>query len=125
MAYSSASPKNFDQEKIRFGIFSQVLTVILLITVIPLSGLFLTIRDRQQSLQDNLEDDFQSNSELIASGVDSWIDTNILALRQNASTSGLVSIEGTERQDEIGALARSVKRLAASVKVAFDVLKNK
>ncbi|MEM1253501.1 MAG: hypothetical protein AAGI69_13795 [Cyanobacteria bacterium P01_H01_bin.21] len=125
MAYSSVSPKNFDKEKIRFGIFSQVLTVILLITVIPLSGLFLTIRDRQQSLQDNLEDDFQSNSELIASGVDSWIDTNILALRQNASTSGLVSIEGTERQDEIGALARSVKRLAASVKVAFDVLKNK
>ncbi|MEO1131862.1 MAG: cache and HAMP domain-containing protein [Cyanobacteria bacterium J06639_1] len=33
-----------------------------------------------------------------------------------------VAIEGTERKDEIGALARSVKRLATSVRVAFEQL---
>lgn len=34
-----------------------------------------------------------------------------------------VAIKGTGRQDEIGALARSVKRLATSVKVSFEQLK--
>ena len=98
MADSFAIQENFDNDKIRLRIFSQVLTVILLTTVIPWSGLFLTMRDHQQSLVENLEKDFQSDLELIASGIDSW-------------------------QAEIDTLARLVKRLVASVKIAFEVLK--
>lgn len=93
MVYVSPNKENLEKENIKFGIFSQVLTVILLITLVPLSGLFLMTRDRQESLVENLENDFQSDSELIAARVDSWVDTNILALRQNASVNGMISMD--------------------------------
>ncbi|MEO1181174.1 MAG: hypothetical protein AAFX51_10055, partial [Cyanobacteria bacterium J06636_28] len=93
MVYVSPSKENLEKENVKFGIFSQVLTVILLITFVPLSGLFFMTRDRQESLVENLENDFQSDSELIAARVDSWVDTNILALRQNASVNGMISMD--------------------------------
>ena len=92
MTYVAPSQEKKGKEKTRFGIFSQVLTVILAITLIPISGLFFTIRDRQQNHLESLEDTFENNSNLISSVVDSWVDTNILALKQNAETSGVISM---------------------------------
>ena len=97
MTYVAPSQKKNGKEKIRFGIFSQVLTVILTITLIPVSGLFFTIRDRQQSQLDSLEDTFENNSDLISSVVDNWVNTNILALRQNAATSGVISMNAASQ----------------------------
>ncbi|MEM1253535.1 MAG: cache domain-containing protein [Cyanobacteria bacterium P01_H01_bin.21] len=93
MTYVAPSPEKVVKEKPQFGIFSQVLTVILAIALIPVSGLFFTIRDRQASQLESLEDTFESNSDLVASVVDNWVDTNILALRQNAETSGVISMD--------------------------------
>ena len=92
MTYVAPSPEKVVKEKTRFGIFSQILTVILAITLIPISGLFFTIRDRQRNQLENLESTFENNSDLISSVVDNWVDTNILALEQNAATSGIISM---------------------------------
>jgi methyl-accepting chemotaxis protein len=82
------------EKKSGVKIFPKLLLTMLLISAIPLAGLwYLSAVTGQKTLKDNLDTGLNRVAKAVAADVDGWIDMNIRSLRQSAALEEMASMD--------------------------------
>lgn len=83
------------------NIFERILFTMILVALIPLGGLvYISGYQQQADWQQNVNRQLELTARGLATRVNGWIDTNLRALRENASLPDIVSMS-TERQKPV------------------------
>lgn len=88
------------KERKTIGIFPRILLTMLIVTLIPLAGLWFINAKALQDWQNNLQLRMAQTSATLASQVDNWLDKNLRALKNNALLPDITSME-TDRHTPV------------------------
>lgn len=87
-----------NERKLSIKIFPKLLLTLLLISAIPLAGLwYLSTFKAQETLKANLDTSLSRATATVAADVNGWIEMNLRALQQNAALADMASMD-PERQ---------------------------
>jgi methyl-accepting chemotaxis protein len=94
------------EKKSGIRIFPKLLLTMVLISAIPLAGLwYLSAVTGQQILKENLDISLSRVAQKVAANVEGWIDTNLLALQQTAALEGMASMDPLQQMSGLQANA--------------------
>lgn len=83
-----------------FSILYQILLTMLLISAIPLGGLFyISIYKADKEWRANIFHSLENRTETLAKRIDDWTDMNLRLLEQNTNTAAMKSMNGTVQHD--------------------------
>lgn len=100
--------KTPEQEGSGFRLLYQILIAMLLIALLPLGGLYyISIHKSRQEWSDNISRALKENTESLARSVDDWTSMNFRALRQNAATPALVSMDAAQHNALLATIPKS------------------
>jgi methyl-accepting chemotaxis protein len=94
------------EKKSGVKIFPKLLLTMLLISAIPLAGLwYLSAFTGQKILKDNLDTSLSRVADAVAADVNGWIDMNVKALQQTAALQGIASMDPLQQTSGLKANA--------------------
>ncbi len=89
-----AVEKTSDQQKVKFKILYQILLTMMLIALIPLSGLwYISIYKSKQEWTANIFQNLAANTENLSRSVDDWTSMNLRLLAQNAGSPAILGMD--------------------------------
>jgi len=104
----TAAPKPFSEpRKIRFGLFSKIIIVMLLVSILPFGILwFLTFRETNERIRSDSEALMVQTAKGLADQIDGWIHGNFSTLRMAATLPEIVSMDREQQDPVLKAIAR-------------------
>lgn len=91
--------------KLNLNIFHKVLITLLIVTLVPLCALwYLGNAAAEKELTANISENLVATMNTVATGITSWDDGNVRALRQAAKVNDMISMEGTRQTPVLSAV---------------------
>jgi methyl-accepting chemotaxis protein len=105
--------------KIRFSIFSQILLTLIVVSLIPLIGLwYISISKSKQDWTSNIFQKLADTTDSLCRNVDDWTSMNLKVLEQN---SGVPAIQSMEGKAQVPVL-KSITKVYDYIYLAFTIL---
>lgn len=96
------------EKKSGVRIFPKLLITMLVISAIPLAGLwYLSAFTGQKILKENLDTSLSRVAQAVAADVNGWVDMNVLALQQTAALKSMVSMDPLQQTPDLQANAHT------------------
>jgi methyl-accepting chemotaxis protein len=96
------------ESSFRFGIFFKLSLVIVLVASMPLGIVwYISHAASEAAISENVNNRLASTADQLRSYVESWIDMNIRAVRQNAEMPNMVSMEGVRQKTALETITRA------------------
>jgi methyl-accepting chemotaxis protein len=89
------SPPYYSGQKVRFGLFSKIITVMLIVSLLPFAIFWgITLRETNERIRADTEALMAQTARGLANQVDGWIDNNVSILRAAAKLPEIISMTG-------------------------------
>jgi methyl-accepting chemotaxis protein len=93
------SPPFYSGQKVRFGLFSKIITVMLIVSLLPFAIFWgITLRETNERIRADTEALMAQTARGLANQVDGWIDNNVSILRTAAKLPEIISMTGEEQK---------------------------
>ena len=99
-------PVAIERTKVRFGMATKVIIVMLLVSLLPLGVFwFITVKDTSNRLRQETEVLMEQTATGLASQVDEWLDKNIRVLQAAAKLDAMVSMQKVPQEHLLKTIA--------------------